>query len=36
MRGPWQCEKSGLGLLINFGEVHLKNGIERIVNPLVA
>jgi GxxExxY protein len=23
-----------LGLLINFGEVHLKNGIERIVNGL--
>ena len=23
-----------LGLLINFGEVHLKNGIERIVNRL--
>ncbi len=25
-----------LGLLINFGEVHLKNGIERIVNGLPA
>jgi len=25
-----------LGLLINFGEVHLKNGIERIVNRLPA
>lgn len=23
-----------LGLLINFGEIHLKNGIERIVNRL--
>jgi GxxExxY protein len=23
-----------LGLLINFGEAHLKNGIERIVNGL--
>ena len=23
-----------LGLLINFGEIHLKNGIERIVNGL--
>ena len=23
-----------LGLLVNFGEVHLKNGIERIVNGL--
>jgi hypothetical protein len=23
-----------LGLLLNFGEVHLKNGIERIVNGL--
>ena len=23
-----------LGLLINFGEMHLKNGIERIVNGL--
>jgi GxxExxY protein len=23
-----------LGLLINFGEVHLKNGIERVVNGL--
>jgi hypothetical protein len=26
--------KTGSGLLINFGEVHLKNGIERIVNGL--
>ena len=25
-----------LGLLINFGEVHLKNGIERIVNGLAS
>lgn len=24
-----------LGLLINFGEIHLKNGIERIVNGLI-
>ena len=24
-----------LGLLINFGEVHLKNGLERVVNDLV-
>ena len=23
-----------LGLLINFGEIHLKNGIERVVNGL--
>ena len=25
-----------LGLLINFGEIHLKNGIERVVNGLTA
>ena len=31
-----QCRLSDrrLGLLINFGEVHLKNGIERVVNGL--
>jgi GxxExxY protein len=31
-----QLKLSGckLGLLINFGEIHLKNGIERIVNGL--
>jgi GxxExxY protein len=29
-----RLSKRRLGLLINFGEVHLKNGIERIVNGL--
>jgi GxxExxY protein len=31
-----QLKLSGLllGLLINFGEVHLKNGIQRVVNGL--